>query len=150
MEERVLYVSIPFATVMHLCCCGCGNQVVTPLSPADWELSFDGESISLAPAVGNGSFPCQSHYWIRNDRAEWAPKWSPQQIAAGRARDERRTAEYYAAFESGPDVDAPATVPKPRTSSVGPYGGSDNEIRRCAVVARNGVDFDSGPMDSRF
>jgi hypothetical protein len=29
----------------------------------------------------------QSHYWIRANRIEWAPKWSRQQIEAGRLSD---------------------------------------------------------------
>lgn len=83
----VLYISIPFATVVHRCCCGCGNEVVTPLSPTDWQLTFDGESISLHPSIGNWSFDCQSHYWIRHNLVTWAPQWSQAKIAAGRARD---------------------------------------------------------------
>ena len=48
LEEGVLYISIHYATGMHLCACGCGHQVVTPLSPTDWEMTFDGETVSLA------------------------------------------------------------------------------------------------------
>ena len=65
LADGVVYVSIPYATVAHKCCCGCGMEVVTPLSPTDWELIFDGESISLDPSIGNWSFDCKSHYWIR-------------------------------------------------------------------------------------
>lgn len=70
-EPGVLYVSTSYATVVHRCACGCGNKVVTPLSPADWKLTFDGESITLYPSVGNYSYPCRSHYWIRGDLAQW-------------------------------------------------------------------------------
>jgi hypothetical protein len=48
-EPGMLYVSVPYATVVHRCGCGCGNKVVTPLSPFDWKLAFDGKSISLYP-----------------------------------------------------------------------------------------------------
>ena len=65
LKDGVVYVSIPFATVIHKCCCGCGQQVVTPLSPSQWTLSFDGKSISLHPSIGNWNFPCKSHYWIK-------------------------------------------------------------------------------------
>ena len=41
LVDGVIYVSIPYATVAHKCCCGCGMEVVTPLSPTDWELIFD-------------------------------------------------------------------------------------------------------------
>lgn len=86
LEDGVLYVSMPFATAAHRCCCGCGYEVVTPLSRADWVLLFDGESVSLEPSIGNWSFPCQSHYWIDRGVVVWARPWSKAQIAAGRAR----------------------------------------------------------------
>ncbi len=76
IKEGTVYVCVPFATVVHRCCCGCGNEVVTPLSPTDWKLIFDGQSISLDPSVGNWSFPCQSHYWIRRNKVVWARRWS--------------------------------------------------------------------------
>lgn len=87
MEDRVVYIAVDFATVVHRCCCGCGNEVVTPLSPTDWTLTFDGETISLNPSIGNWSFECQSHYWIKQSRVRWAPRWSKEQIAMGRAYD---------------------------------------------------------------
>lgn len=93
LAEGVLYVSIPFATAVHRCCCGCGNEVVTPFTPTDWQLSFDGETVSLHPSIGNWSFDCQSHYWIRRNQVRWAERWSPEQIAAGRARDRARKVE---------------------------------------------------------
>ena len=72
IEEGKLYVSIEYATTVHKCCCGCGKEVVTPLSPTDWKLIFDGKTVSLDPSIGNWSFPCRSHYWIRNNWALWA------------------------------------------------------------------------------
>lgn len=89
LEQGVLYVTVRFGTVVHTCCCGCGLEVVTPLSPADWHLTFDGESISLYPSIGNWSLPCRSHYWIKSNRVVWAPQWSDAEIAAGRAADQR-------------------------------------------------------------
>lgn len=86
LTDGVLYVSIPYATAVHLCPCGCRNRVVTPISPAEWQLSYDGESVSLTPSVGNWQFPCRSHYWIRRNRINWAGQWSDRQIAEGRRR----------------------------------------------------------------
>jgi Family of unknown function (DUF6527) len=83
----VLYVCIPYATVVHTCCCGCGGEVVTPLSPTDWQLVFDGESVSLEPSIGNWSFACRSHYWIEHNQVRWARRWSEKEIEAGRAKD---------------------------------------------------------------
>ncbi len=87
VQEGTIYVSISFATAIHKCCCGCGGEVVTPLSPTDWKLIFDGESISLDPSIGNWSFACQSHYWIKRNRVTWAPQWSREEIESGRAYD---------------------------------------------------------------
>jgi hypothetical protein len=75
LEDGILYVSITYATVLHKCACGCGNEVVTPLSPSDWQLTFNGETISLFPSIGNWSFPCQSHYWIRKNEVVWVRDW---------------------------------------------------------------------------
>jgi hypothetical protein len=82
-----LYVSIPFTTAIHRCCCGCGREVVTPIAPNGWSLLFDGTAVSLDPSIGNWSFPCQSHYWIRRNRVEWAATWSKQQIQLARAAE---------------------------------------------------------------
>ena len=68
LEEGVIYVSLQYTTAIHKCVCGCGNEVVTPLSPNDWQLTFNGESISLSPSIGNWNFKCQSHYWIVNNK----------------------------------------------------------------------------------
>lgn len=94
LQESVLYISIPYATAAHLCACGCGREVVTPITPTDWQLTFDGVSVSLHPSVGNWSFPCQSHYVIRRDRVQWAPRLTREQIQRGRERDRIRKTRY--------------------------------------------------------
>ncbi len=71
LEKNTIYVSIKYSTSIHSCCCGCGNEVVTPLSRNDWKLTFDGESVSLYPSIGNWNFPCKSHYWINQDQIQW-------------------------------------------------------------------------------
>lgn len=93
LSEGVIYVAVNYAIVAHKCCCGCGNEVVTPLSPTDWKLTFDGESITLYPSIGNWNFDCQSHYWIRNNKIKWADKWSKEEIETGRMLD-RQSKEY--------------------------------------------------------
>jgi|ERR1043165_61937 hypothetical protein len=95
LEPNTVYVSIPYSTAIHSCCCGCGNRVVTPLSPADWRLIFDGRSVSLEPSIGNWSFPCRSHYWIRNNRVIWSDDWTESEIDAARRRDARAHTAYY-------------------------------------------------------
>jgi hypothetical protein len=95
LEEGTLYISVEFATASHKCFCGCGHKVVTPLAPAGWELTFNGESVSLYPSIGNWSLTCRSHYWIEDGRVRWAPQWSDEEVRAGRARDGRDRERYY-------------------------------------------------------
>lgn len=95
LQDGRVYVSIEYATAVHRCACGCGNKVVTPITPTDWKLSFDGETISLYPSIGNWSFPCRSHYWIRENRVEWTGRWSRHEVDAGRDRDRERKHAYY-------------------------------------------------------
>lgn len=95
LEEGVLYISIPYKTAVHRCACGCGSKITTPIRPARWRFTYDGESVSLCPSIGNWSYPCQSHYWIERNRVEWAPRWSKEKIAAGRAEDRAARQRYY-------------------------------------------------------
>lgn len=91
----VLYVSMQYCTAVHKCACGCGKKVVTPISPTGWKLVFDGETVSLSPSIGNWAFPCKSHYWVERNRIRWAPKWAPEQVAAGRAQERLDKQRYY-------------------------------------------------------
>jgi uncharacterized protein DUF6527 len=85
LADGHLYVSMLHATVVHRCCCGCGLEVVTPLSPDDWQLTYDGDTISLSPSIGNWSFPCRSHYWIRQGKVMWARQWSDREVRVARS-----------------------------------------------------------------
>lgn len=87
LAPGVVYVSIPYATSAHSCLCGCGSKVVTPLSRRGWSVTFDGESISLYPSVGNYSLPCRSHYFVRSDEVVWVVTPSQKEIDAERLRD---------------------------------------------------------------
>ncbi len=87
LSEGVLYVSERYQTALHKCCCGCGQEVVTPLTRADWSLRKRGNSVSLHPSIGNWDFPCKSHYWIRNNEVIWASSLSTRQIAIVRRQD---------------------------------------------------------------
>jgi hypothetical protein len=113
LDDRTLYIAMQFATATHKCCCGCGHEVVTPLSPNDWKLTFDGVSVSLTPSIGNWNFPCQSHYWIRHNRVEWAHRWSREQIDAGRAHNSSSKDEYFEGREHQPAPDQPRPRPAP-------------------------------------
>lgn len=94
MEGRV-YVCLQFSTAVHKCCCGCGREVVTPLSPTGWKLISHGRTISLHPSIGNWSFPCQSHYWIKRNQVVWAKQHTQAEIQYGRAQDKLAKAAFY-------------------------------------------------------
>jgi len=82
LEPGVLYVSEEFGAAAHLCACGCGSKIRTPLGPTDWAFEEAESGPTLYPSIGNWQHACQSHYWIRQGRVVWAPKWAPEQIAA--------------------------------------------------------------------
>jgi hypothetical protein len=87
LEDGVIYISMEYATAIHNCICGCGYQVVTPFSPKDWQLKFDGETITLSPSIGNWSSECKSHYFIRNSKVELARKFSEWEIKDVRKKE---------------------------------------------------------------
>ena len=69
LQDGVLYVCIKHHIVSHLCACGCGQRIDTPIDPDEWRLTYDGESISLWPSIGNYDIPCHSHYFITSNNA---------------------------------------------------------------------------------
>jgi len=97
LEPGVLYVSEEFDSAVHLCACGCGLKVSTPLGPTDWSVQETTEGPSLTPSVGNWQIPCQSHYWISRGNIEWYGAWSPEAIKRGRENEAERREEYFAA-----------------------------------------------------
>ena len=114
LEPGVLYISIEFATAAHKCCCGCDEQVVTPLTPHDWSLTFDGETVSLWPSIGNWNYACRSHYIIKRNRVIEARPWSDDEIAAGRRKGKLAKAEFYGIDrECNQDTSATARTDKP-------------------------------------
>lgn len=108
IEHGIVYVSIEHATSIHKCCCGCDEEVVTPISPTGWQMTFDGVSVSLYPSIGNWSSPCQSHYWIRQNNVKWAERWSKEKIEACRQSELAQRNAYYDA----PDLQESAPVPE--------------------------------------
>jgi hypothetical protein len=111
LNDRTLYVAAKYRTVVHLCCCGCGRKVVTPLSPAAWKLTFDGVSITLRPSIGSWNLPCKSHYFINSNRAVWVDAWTQAEVEQGRAAEARERDEYYAESSHVEDSSAkPVTV----------------------------------------
>lgn len=112
LEPGLLYISMEYATASHLCCCGCGEEVVTPFTPAQWKMTFDGETVSLNPSVGNWLLRCRSHYVIHNDKVIEAEPWSDEQIAAGLAHDK---ADRIVMFDKIESPSAKVAEPPPMT-----------------------------------
>ncbi len=100
MEPGVLYVSTTYSTAGHICPCGCGQEVITKLSPARWRVIFDGE-VSLKPSVAATGLPCNSHYFITRGHVDWHRKLDTEQASAVRAVDRRAVEEHRPAAPNG-------------------------------------------------
>ena len=70
-EPGCLYISRKYRTATHLCCCGCGSRVVTPLKKDFWSIREEKGCVWLSPSIGNWSLACRSHYFIRGNRVDW-------------------------------------------------------------------------------
>lgn len=106
LDEGIVYVSVRYATVLHLCGCGCRSEIVTPISRQGWSLIFDGVTVSLHPSIGNWNYPCRSHYWIRHNRIEWARNG----ISGRQDRSERSTDTKASTTSDCPDKTVTAIV----------------------------------------
>jgi hypothetical protein len=102
LEHGLLYLSEEFAAAVHLCACGCGEKVSTPLGPTEWRLKEMLAGPSLTPSIGNWQLPCQSHYWINSGNVIWHGAWTQEEILAGREAENRRREEYYKARSTRP------------------------------------------------
>ncbi len=128
LRPGLLYISMEYATASHLCCCGCGEEVVTPFTPAQWKMTFDGEAVSIHPSIGNWLLNCRSHYVIRNGRVLEAESWSDAQVAAGLASDRAARAGMYR-DELKPATSA-TTVPELGSTSASPWKRIRNWLAR--------------------
>lgn len=95
LEPGFLYVSKEFNIAGHMCPCGCGNKIITPIGPTDWSLKVNKGKPTLYPSIGNWQLPCRSHYWVRNGLIEWSYSWTEEQILVGRQKEEKRRDSYY-------------------------------------------------------
>lgn len=93
-EPGILYWSKKFKISAHLCACGCGDVIYLPVDPANYSIRMDKRGPTLRPSVGNWNV-CNAHYFITNGDVRWAAKWTPEQIAAGRAAEDARRDVYY-------------------------------------------------------
>ena len=95
LELGHLYVSEAFGTAAHLCACGCGSKIRTPLGRTEWSVREGPRGASLWPSVGNWQKPCRSHYVIESGDVIWCEAWSEAAVLAGREAEIKRRATYY-------------------------------------------------------
>ena len=132
LAPGVLYISLEYGSASHSCCCGCGEEVVTPITPTDWNITYDGETVTLHPSVGSWTLPCRSHYIIRRGRVIEAPFWTDAEIARERRRDRRAKADYFGA-DHGLPAQPPASEPVEPVVQPAPQpvGGWWPRLRAC-------------------
>lgn len=116
LAPSILYTTREGDLAAHLCACGCGQEVITPLLATGWRLMLGHEGASLEPSIGNWTLPCRSHYFITGGRVIWEGDMSQSAIDRGRARDQARKAKYYAEPADG----APGSAPAPRPEAGAP------------------------------
>jgi hypothetical protein len=115
LQPGILYISMEYATASHLCCCGCGEKVVTPFTPTDWRMTYDGETVSLRPSIGNWEQDCRTHYVIDCNRVVEHGPWTRVQVERERARDHSAKTRHYSGKAQFPPVitaSSPPTRPK--------------------------------------
>lgn len=120
LDEGVLYISNRFKTASHLCCCGCGHKVVTPLNPARWSLTDHGSTVSLSPSIGLGTLPCCSHYWIRRSRVDWYAPMTMAQTAKAQHSDRYVGQIYTGERTSSPRTSSIASPPSSKSALQNP------------------------------
>jgi len=114
LEEGKIYISQTYLTASHNCPCGCGHRVVTPLKPKPkgWRLTADGDFVTLWPSIGNWSFPCRSHYWIKRNRIVPSYPLTPEEVEAARSLNDAAADRYLDTFESESEA-VPEQTPAP-------------------------------------
>lgn len=95
LEPGVLYVSEEFGAAAHLCACGCGAKIRTPLGPTEWSFEETSQGPTLHPSIGNWQQGCKSHYWIVRGEVLWSHTWTEEQIATGRRAEQERREAYF-------------------------------------------------------
>ncbi|MBY3026677.1 DUF6527 family protein [Rhizobium leguminosarum] len=114
LSPGILYIAMEYGTASHRCCCGCGEEVVTPFTPTDWNMTYDGETVSLHPSIGNWNSACRSHYVVKRGKVIEAGPWSDDDVKAERERDRAAKAQFYGKstrIEALPTVTSAVSTP---------------------------------------
>ena len=77
-------------------------------------MSFDGETVSLRPSIGNWTLKCRSHYVIDRGKVIEAGPWSNEQVEAERRRDRAAKARFYG---QSPQAELSVQPAMPKTTS---------------------------------
>lgn len=139
LEPGVLYVSIRHKSALHLCACGCGHEVVTPLAPHRWQLLFDGETVSLEPSVGNSVLPCRSHYLITKNTVNWHRPMTEKGIEWAHRRDQRAVEAAFGDVDEAPANWKEATV----------VNTDDHELHDAMPMGAGVADRTEAPLTTR-
>lgn len=91
----ILYVSEEFKVAAHLCPCGCGNKIITPITSVNWMYTEYNNAPTLSPSISNWQLPCKSHYWITKGNIVWSYKLSKEEASESWMVEEKiRIASY--------------------------------------------------------
>ena len=96
LDSGVLYYSEKYKIAIHLCACGCGTKIKTPIHPAAWSVVETSDGPTLNPSVGNWQEECKSHYVIERGEAIPYRRWSHEEITEGRRAEQERREQYFA------------------------------------------------------
>ncbi len=91
LMQGIIYICAKHKTVVHRCPCGCGGLSEFVLSPTRFRMTYDGDSVTFSPSVGNPHLGCRSHYWIRGNQIEWCLPMQDWEISHAREREHRET-----------------------------------------------------------
>lgn len=101
MEQGVLYISLKYNICIHLCPCGCKNEVALPISPNNWQIIYTGVNVSLTPSIGSFDLKCKSHYFLVDGKIKWYKPLSFEDIKFYRYMDSTDSVwdKFYSRFD---------------------------------------------------
>lgn len=70
LQPGVIYYSELYHGAAHLCLCGCGMEVYTPIKPGEWSLVEGKKGVTMTPSLAH-RVGCKSHYIITNGVANF-------------------------------------------------------------------------------
>jgi hypothetical protein len=95
LQRGVLYFAEKYGAAAHLCACGCGKKIRTPVVPTKWKLTEGPNGPTLYPSVGNWQQDCKSHYIIQDGDVIECGRWTDEEILAGRTREQESAQAHF-------------------------------------------------------